>query len=234
MTWKPIWKTVTTSTLMMTTVLGVGGLSLPSWAQSSTEETDRSSTEADATFLDWLRGLAVNPDANEPPRTKRGGSEFCLVAFDVQTTTPVWNYRPDFVIQGDLRHFVLSSADSDEPLWTSSPNESETVSYTGPPLRSGTLYTLRAENPQNANDFEARSFTLLELEDRVEVAFDLLELENEMQTAGQSEEAIVLARADYFWQRGLAVDAWAEVVPLQDTSEVAAAAIATAYERICD
>ncbi|MEO1297157.1 MAG: hypothetical protein AAFW75_15495 [Cyanobacteria bacterium J06636_16] len=54
-----------------------------------------------------------------------------------------------------------------------------------------------------------------------------------MQAAGESEEVIALARAEYFWQNGLTVDAWAEVLPLQETSEAAAAAIEAAYERIC-
>ncbi|MGF1523528.1 MAG: hypothetical protein ACFBSF_14525 [Leptolyngbyaceae cyanobacterium] len=246
MTLKPAWKTVTITALTTTLLLGVNGLSLRGWSQSSadmddadifrnTNESVSPATHADATFLDWLNGIGVNPDANEPPLTKRGGSQFCLVAFDVREATPVWNSRPDFIIKGSTRQFAVYDGLGDEPLWTSDANDVaiENVAYMGPPLRTGTTYTLRAENPNNANDFEDRRFTLLSLEDRIAIATDLLTLESEMQEAGESQEAIALARADYFWQRGLAVDAWAEVFPLQETSETATAAMETAYERIC-
>ena len=246
MTFKHIWQTVTTHALLVAILLGTGSANLPGWAQSLTvtDETEETETEgsdtpateaSNATFLDWLNGFDANPDADEPPLTKRGGSEFCLVAFDLEATTPVWSDRPDFVIQGDERRFALYTEDSDEPLWTSDPNEAESVAYTGPELESGITYTLRAENPRNPdNDFQARRFTLLSSAEQNEIAAALLELETAMQASGQSEDAIALARADYFWQRGLTVDAWAEVIPLQNTSEATAEAIATAYERICE
>ena len=247
MSLKLAWKTLAITVLTTSLCIGSQGLSLPGWAQSATEADDTlnifrhnneatsPATDADATFLDWLNGIGVNPDANEPPLTKRGGSQYCLVAFDVQTTMPVWNSRPNFIIQGDPRQFVVYNDTDIAPVWTSDVNDAEVevITYAGPPLRVGTTYTLQAENPTNPSDFEARSFALVSLEDRIAIATDLRNLEDELQAAGESEEAIALARADYFWQRGLAVDAWSEVMPLQGTSATAAEALATAYERLC-
>lgn len=248
MTFKWIWQTVTTNALLATILIGASGFSFRGWAQSSIEtdttdsihiRIDASGTPAseasDATFLNWLNGFEANPDADEPPLTKRGGSDFCLVAFDAETTTPIWNDRPDFVIQGDIRRFAVYSEASDEPLWMSDANEAEAVAYTGPSLEPGITYTLRAENPRNPmNDFQARRFTLLSPEEQDAIAAGLLELETAMQASGESEEAIALARADYFWERELTVDAWAEVIPLQTTSEVTSEAVAAAYERLCE
>ncbi|MEO1297158.1 MAG: hypothetical protein AAFW75_15500 [Cyanobacteria bacterium J06636_16] len=158
MTLKPIWKTVTITALTTTLLLGVNGFSLHGSAQSSpddaeifrsTNESASPATDADATFLDWLNGIGVNPDANEPPLTKRGGSQFCLVAFNVETTTPVWNSQPDFVIHGTVRQFAIYSDITDDPIWTSDVNDAASTAYSGPPLDVGTTYTLRAVDPQN-------------------------------------------------------------------------------------
>ena len=255
MTLHRIWSISTLGGLAVVANLGLIGSSSWSWAKSLPEidasfleqlkdvnlEADelprtsqaQSSPALDSSFLEWLN-TPPNPDAEETPRTSRGGSEFCFVALDQETVTPLWSDRPVFLIQGGVRNLILHQVDNEEPIWTHSASDTEAITYDGPPLQPGIVYVLRAEHPVFSNDiFVTRQLTLLSVEDQVEIATTLSDLETELQGAGQSEAAIALARADYFWQQELTVDAWAAVLPLQPTSETVSEAIATAYERIC-
>ncbi|NER80926.1 MAG: hypothetical protein F6K42_15425 [Leptolyngbya sp. SIO1D8] len=212
--------------LMLVLGLSLGIVGSQAWAQPL--------PETDATFLEWLTGTSHNQDANEPPRIKRGGSEFCFVTFDDETVTPLWRDTPTFILQGDMRSLALHREGRENPLWTYEANEAEAVTYDGTILLPGAVYVIHAQNPQfPASDFEARQFVLLSAERQVEIAFELSDLETDMRNADASAEEIALARADYFWQQGLVADAWAEVMPLKATSETVSEAINAAYERIC-
>ncbi|NJN20117.1 MAG: hypothetical protein HC812_01535 [Leptolyngbya sp. RL_3_1] len=100
-------------------------------------------------------------------------------------------------------------------------NQRQTVTYAGPPLRPGQVYTLRAQHQDFPDSiYESRQMELLSLERQVEIAWALVGLD------GSDGSAVdqALARADYFWGEGLEADAWREVV--QSESALAAEAIA--------
>lgn len=226
-------------TVVTTTTLSLVLSLAPTYAAQA--QTPAPANEPITTFWEWLTGPGANPDANEPPRTKRGGGEFCLVALNAagqneadSVVTNLWNDYPEFTVQGELRRLELYSENSPDPLWTSDLSEASTIPYNGPRLQAGETYTLRAEHPQFPTDFETYQLTLLPLEERILIAFDLLDLGAAMRADGQSTETIALARADYFWQRDLPVDAWAEVVALQITSDTVSEVLETAYDRVCD
>ncbi|NEQ99494.1 MAG: hypothetical protein F6K30_22785, partial [Cyanothece sp. SIO2G6] len=185
-----------------------------------------------STFLDWLLE-PENPDGDEEPRTKRG-DDFCLVTFAPNQVNVLWSDRPTFIIQGAPRSLVLYRDLAQDPIWEYPVNEAEVVVYTGPPLEPDTVYTFRAQHPTFPSTiYEQRQLSTLSFEDEVLTTMGLLVLEGEMRSAGESEEAIALARADYLWQQGLETDAWATVLPLQDESAEVAAAVQMGYEQWC-
>jgi hypothetical protein len=182
-------------------------------------------------FLNWLRG--GNQDESEDPNIKRG-DEFCITSFPEDRVTPIWSDRPVFLVQGAPRSLAVYAQGRDTPLWTYPVNILESVSYTGAALQAGQVYTLRAAHAQfETTTYQEVQFEVLGILEQVEIALDLADLQTEMQTAGRSPEEIALARADYFWARGLGADAWAEVAAIQQISPDAQAAIAAAYGRIC-
>lgn len=188
---------------------------------------------AKSAFLGWLFGTAENQDANENPRTKRG-DDFCLVTFEPGIVNPLWSDRPRFLIQGEPRSLALYRDGEDEPFWTYSVNSDEAVTYAGVPLRPGVVYTLRAEHAQfPASQYEERQLVVVSTEEQMAIALDLMTIEEEMQQAGATAEAIALARADYFWQQGLATDAWEAILPWQTTSPDIAEALQKGYEKLC-
>lgn len=214
------WQIAILGAAVIVSSLALSSLISELWAQSLGESV----------FLNWLR----NPDADAPPRNKRG-DEFCIVGFPQIQGNPSWRDRPTFVIEGNPRSLALYHGDETTPIWTYPVNQETAVTYSGPPLASGVEYTLRVEHAQfRTSNFEQRRFQLLSIEDRVAIALELAALTAELRTAGDSADAIALAQADYFWQRGLEMDAWAEVVPLQATSAPVDEALKTAYEELCE
>lgn len=222
MTFRWILNASTLGMLIAVMGLGSGRVGTMSWAQTLPETHQN--------FLNWLR----NPAEEDPPNTKRG-DEFCLVNLGPDTVNPMWREYPVFVIQGNPRSLALYAEGADDPFWTYGVNQEERVTYSGPPLVAGEVYTLRAQHAQfRTSIYEDRQLTLLSVEARVAIAFDLLTLAEEMQRTGASNDAIALARADYFWQRGLESDAWVEVLPLQATSVEVDEAVKAAYEVLCE
>ncbi len=188
----------------------------------------------DASFLDWLLE-ADNQDADENPRTKRG-DEFCVVNFESDGVSQVWRDRPTFVIQGSPRSLALYRDTAQDPIWEYPVNEITVVVYTGPPLEPDTTYTLRARHPDFPSSiYEQRELQTVSFEEEVKTAVSLFALENESRTSGEdSETAIAIARADYFWQQGLETDAWATLWPLQAESSEVAEAISISTDRLCN
>ena len=183
-------------------------------------------------FLDWLLGTE-NPDGDEEPRTKRG-DDFCLVTFAPNQVNLIWSDRPTFIIQGNRRSLALYRDLAQEPIWDYPVNDNEVVVYTGPHLEPDTVYTLRAQHQHFPSTiYEQRELRTLSFEDEVLTTMDLLALEGEMRTEGESEEAIALARADYLWQQGFEADAWVTILPLQSTLPEVWTALQMGYDQWC-
>ena len=183
-------------------------------------------------FLDWLLG-AENPDGDEEPRTKRG-DDFCLVTLAPNRVNLIWSDRPTFIVQGSRRSLALYRDPAQDPIWDYPVNDAEVVVYTGPPLEPDTVYTLRAQHQHFPSSiYEQRQLRTLSFEDEVQTTMELFALEGELRTGGESEEAIALARADYFWQQGFEADAWATVLPLQGELTEVMAAVQMGYEQWC-
>ncbi|MGD1907273.1 MAG: hypothetical protein ACFB0C_14985 [Leptolyngbyaceae cyanobacterium] len=192
----------------------------------------QSPPSASGNFLDWLFGNSPQepPDARENGRAGRG-DDYCVVSLPPNQVVPLWSDRPVFLIDGAPRSLVLFAENSDQPIWTYPVNQRQTITYGGPPLRPGQIYTLRAQHKDFPNSiYETRQVELISLERQVEVAWALAGIDG---TEGSSVDR-ALARADYFWAEGLEADAWREVMAVQSQSEVAAEAIATATERLCE
>ncbi|MDA0266771.1 MAG: hypothetical protein O2890_02015 [Cyanobacteria bacterium] len=183
-------------------------------------------------FLNWIFGTSdeAPPQGGADGHGPRGDT-YCIVSLPTDQVTPLWSDRPVFLIEGSPRSLALFAENSDQPIWTYPVNQQQAVTYDGPWLRPGQVYTLHAQHHDFPSSiFEARQIELLSLERQVEIAWALLG----MGGADGSSVDQALARADYFWAEGLEADAWREVAAVQAESEVAAEAIATATDRFCN
>lgn len=187
-------------------------------------------------FLDWLRGGGDAPPESRGTSTITRGNGPCLVSpyvsFDYPVA-PVYRAHPTFVLQGAYRG--LSVATSDQPehsLWTYPAGDGITLPhYDQIALTASDRYFLTITT--NGSGTLRVMFERLPDTERQIITQELAVLEQEAQANRATAEAVALQRADYFWQRGLAVDAWSELAAIADSSGTAQIAMATAIERLC-
>lgn len=175
-----------------------------------------------------------------------GRGELCLLSpSDGQM---VWHTRPLFVWQGLTNIIGVSPADGDaELLWHVEASASaESVvyqaAYAGPALEPGKRYkwmffmtTGQLESRANGLEPTALSnFEAVDLLTYVGIAADISAIEAELEEEAAGEEAIALARADYFSSKGLRADAIHEIFAVSDPSEELIAARADLVAQVCD
>ncbi len=184
--------------------------------------------------LEWFLDAATNQDSGEPPRTKRG-DDVCWVTLPLGTVSPMLSDRPVFLMQGQPRRLAVYTTDASQPLWQYPVNEAVAVTYDGPPLQPGVVYTLRAAHPRFATTiYEERQFTILNADEQAAIATALSDRTADLQQAGATTTAIVQAQARYLGEQGLLTDMWVILLPLQATVPEVDAAITAAYTALCE
>ncbi|MGF1536807.1 MAG: hypothetical protein ACFB4J_10045 [Elainellaceae cyanobacterium] len=186
---------------------------------------------------------AIDDEENAPGHIADGGSrgnspasavgDLCLMAPLTSTenieVTQVWTDRPTLVWDGAVERVELQRYESGEPIPWQATEAQGYVTYDGDfLLLSGQIYawlvyTVDADQPVKV------PFVTLTAAQQLKIRQDLYQLEAE----GDSPEDRAKRRADYFAERGLWSDFWAEVLSVENPSPEMASLIAEAPEQLC-
>lgn len=153
------------------------------------------------------------------PRPKPAGTRgpICLITPGVQSersslgeAPQIWSDRPLFVWQRPVASAAVHLANSNTVIWKQAlPPDGRSLLYQGPPLQPGQTYEVIAFGRKNQplNTGEDAQFTLLEAEQRTQIAKKLAIKAAELEQRNHSEEAIAIANAIEFTNRSLLSDA---------------------------
>lgn len=187
-------------------------------------------------FLDWLRGGGDAPPESRGTSTITRGGGPCLVSPYVSFDYPVaqvYRPHPTFVLQGAYSGLSVATREQPEQsLWTYPAGDGLTLPhYDQMALTASDRYSLTITTA-GSGTLQVMFERLPEAE-RQAITQELAVLEQEAKADRATTTDIALQRANYFWQRGLAVDAWSELAAIADSSVTAQTAMTTAIERLC-
>lgn len=176
----------------------------------------------------WEAILTLFKKRKEPNLGSRG---VCPVSPGLlEKTNVIWSDRPLFLWQGidfPLEIRLYNSFDPKQEqsiLWrqvltTASPAVTfQSLQYTGQALEPGKIYDWEIFNQSNKSKLR-RSFQVLSLEERTQIAEELKNLEDQLKAENATDEEIALERSYYFAQRNLWSDALQEMYSVQQPSQ---------------
>jgi hypothetical protein len=143
-----------------------------------------------------------------------GRAPLCMATPGLSTLEVIWNSNPLFLWSGKASRIKVFSVDNQEVMWDEGVAETDrNISYRGKPLQPGKTYTWLLfdinnqplSKPDGSPDYI--SFKFMDDENRVRIKTELTNLENQLRTAGNTNEQIVLKKAYYFAQQELWSDA---------------------------
>jgi hypothetical protein len=167
---------------------------------------DTSQNASQAPETPSIEDILTILEREEPPRGSRG--ELCAISPGLLGETDViWSDRPVFVWHGEAIQLTVRSFGNDQPPLLQQPLTSTTRSivYSGSSLLPGQLYVW--ELSTRAAPGPWFTFEVMAGESRDRIAQDLQTLDDQLNARGASEEAIALARAQYFAEQRL----WSDV-----------------------
>lgn len=214
--------TITTLFISSTTLL----VQLPSHANR--EETEVSQTKKRKST--WERIVSLFTDKERTPLGSRG---VCLVSPGIlEKTDKIWHNQPSFVLGTKnsealkvrlLEVRLYSKDNARKPFWRkkitsdSSSLEFKEIVYQGKLLQQGQRYDWEIFDSIDKNKYR-QSFTVMAMDEYNSIAEDLKEIETQLSKQRMSEEQIILAKADYFAQKGLFSDALIQMASIKNPS----------------
>ncbi|MGF1522568.1 MAG: hypothetical protein ACFBSF_09660 [Leptolyngbyaceae cyanobacterium] len=210
------------------------------WAGTALGQPAESPTLAN--YQNWQGLWNFLRQENDPPGTGRPlGSRdpgLCLVSpGDHQM---LWHRNPVFVWQGDtFTTGVRPTQAVDNILWQATVDEEDSgvyrARYQGAPLEAGTHYDWvfygSILNPNAISEWFY--FQLMDVDRYEHHAAELAVLQHELEADGANEEAIALARADYFLTNDLPNDAVQAMFSVDTPSAELQAVQSDLVEKIC-
>ena len=158
----------------------------------------------------WNKIFKPVGDPEPPIKPKKGGSRepICLISPDAPSQTRIiWNTKPFFLWQGDIKKVAVGIPNSKEYLKTQIVTGNQSVNYTGEPLESGKTYRLSiflSEGEGTAPTMFV-PFKIMEAPERNRIAAELRLIEKLQKN--KDAEAIAFSKAKYFAENGLFSDA---------------------------
>lgn len=156
-------------------------------------------------------------------RGSRGDDDknfFCMIApgkledtNSDKASLEVWSTQPVFVWQGEIKGIEVRHIRSNKLMWSQNVNpKTRSIIYQGEPLQAGEAYIWRETLPDKERP-SRQSFRILNKEKRDSISTELKKLEK-----GTNQEKIVLAKIDYFEQKGLYSDVFREIYSVKNPS----------------
>ncbi|MDX2214268.1 MAG: hypothetical protein SFY66_13345 [Oculatellaceae cyanobacterium bins.114] len=155
-------------------------------------------------------------EREEPPLGSRG--DLCAVSPGLLGETDIiWSDRPTFAWRGETGHIILRSVNNPTPLWQQSLSSgTQSISYNGTPLTPGQVYEWELDTASGIG--QQYTFEVMGGQERDRITRELQALENQLKTAGESTEAIAIARARYFAEQRLWSDAFQALQSISNPS----------------
>ncbi|MBD2464379.1 DUF928 domain-containing protein [Oscillatoria sp. FACHB-1407] len=181
-------------------VLAIASFHPSAVAQDAAQEAPR------ATESPSIEDVITILEREEPPLGSRG--DLCAISPGLLGETDViWSDRPTFAWRGETGQITLRLRNSETPLWQQTfASDTQSITYAGAPLTPGQVYEWELEALSGMGP--QYTFEVMAGADRDRIARDLQALENRLKAAGESTEAIALARARYFAEQRLWSDAF--------------------------
>ena len=194
-------------------------------------------------YRDWQGIFDFLRQENDPPRTgQAGGSrdpELCLVSPGHEQT--LWHRNPIFLWQGNMfATGVRLNGESTNVLWRTTGDQEDSgvyqAHYEGTPLATNENYDwLLYGNIINPNEVSIRfPFQIMDVSGYEHHAAELIALQHELEAEGADEDAIALARTDYFLANNLPNDAVQVMFSVAEPSAELQAARSALVKEICD
>ncbi|WOD39783.1 hypothetical protein [Nodosilinea sp. E11] len=195
--------------------------------------------------FDRIRSFLSGGPLQDSNRGREGGSRggnLCLISPGQGEV--VWTMEPLLLLQGNLQSTALYVADSAEPFWSApialTDDFVAKLSYDGDPLQPGTTYEQQIQVLRL--DFSVvpsrrYAFQIMPAgEERDQIEADLAQLEAELAEAQEDAEAIAIAKAEFFFERDLAADAFQSLfsvdAPSAELVETRQALVKTICEQV--
>ncbi|WP_427159946.1 DUF928 domain-containing protein [Aliinostoc sp. HNIBRCY26] len=142
-----------------------------------------------------------------PVSPRKGGSRpteiICMISPDApKTTRKIWSDRPLFIWQGNVREVTVKPVNKNQVLWFETVKDTQQIIYNGEPLKPGQSYKWEV----NSNRFI--TFQIIDTQQRDRITTQLQTIEAQLQKQGANQEAIALAKANYFAEYQL----WSDVL----------------------
>ncbi|MDF5727456.1 MAG: hypothetical protein PUP92_05320 [Rhizonema sp. PD38] len=187
---------------------------LPNQAQSVKK------TSIQQTFS-WTNISLALLSKKPPIQPRKGGSRdpifICMISPDAPTERRiVWSDHPTFIWKGSVQKIAVRIAGSHEDTWSKNVVGMQSTNYTGKALQPGQTYdwlVFENESPKKSVPFQ-----VMDVQERDRVTTYLNSLENQRKTKKVDNEAIALAKASYFVQNQLWVDALQQVYSVEKPS----------------
>ncbi|AUT02647.1 hypothetical protein CLI64_20860 [Nostoc sp. CENA543] len=142
-----------------------------------------------------------------PVNPRKGGSRpteiICMISPDAPNTRrKIWSDRPLFIWQGNVSKVTVKSLNNNQVLWSEPVKDTQHIRYNGEPLKPGQSYKWEV----NSNRFI--TFQIIDMQQRDRITTQLQTIEAQLQKQGANQEAIALAKANYFAEYQL----WSDVL----------------------
>ena len=208
-------------------------LTQPSDKEQKLEPTTNTRTRDQSSILETLWKLLRAKREQEPALSSR--SNICEITPGLLgETNIIYSDRPLFLWQGTVPQVEIylytpfSLETEQEVFWSQTVASTNSILYSGEPLKPGQIYDWEIE-VDSATNRRRISFQIMETEERDRISGELEQLETELTNSSATIEEIILAKAKYFAKK----DLWSDTLQQLSYLETATGnAIANTKEMI--
>ncbi|NJM20848.1 MAG: DUF928 domain-containing protein [Richelia sp. SM1_7_0] len=162
----------------------------------------------------WNKIFKPVGDPEPPIKPRKGTSRpqkpICLISPDAPSQTRIiWNTKPFFLWQGDIKKIAVGIPGNEEYLTTQIVTGTQNANYTGKPLEPGQTYrwSVFLSEGEGTSPTMFVPFKIMEASQRKRITAELRLIERLQKNQGADAENIAVSKAEYFAQKGLWSDA---------------------------
>lgn len=161
------------------------------------------------------------------PLGSRGGSDLCAIApGKLGNITEVWSDRPLFLWQGRAQKIAVLPQGSKADWWSQPVTAAAgSATYAGAALQPGRTYEWMVFAGQSSSPTLKTEFQVMDAQRRDRMTAELTALEMQLRSQAANDEAIALARANYFAQHQLWSDVLQQAFSVQNRSDALASIV---------
>lgn len=192
--------------------------------------------------LAWSNFRNALIDQEDPGRNRNGGGrpgDICLVT-DYATSVQVWHLQPIYLWQGTERPMAIRSVGEPADLLVTDVSTEPTTALNlaqnlETELEPGESYTWELSDAIDPDQvLMVIPFQVMATTERDQLTLALTQLVEDLENQGASNEVIALAKADFFLEQGLTMDALQVMFEVEAPSDALIASRVEIVETWCD